>query len=440
MSIVDNLRVCMNILLHAEGAKTIERARAQESQTSMTHAPSTQNPTSASDVQPLSFVVRQRLRTRLVEQALRDDPHLDGILLLSHANVVWASGFDHSPSERPVGLYVPAEGQPTLFVPTLEIEHAEGVEGVEVLSYFEFPGTEHPVLWMHRQIMQRQERPTRIAVDQLDVSVMHQLHTQGADLVLSQAPSLVRGVKEPEELALIRAAAHYADACLTWILHHGGELIRSGANELTVLKGGVDHARAALDADLGHLFAVSQLHVVGTLHSGPRAALPHGRTSTRLPQAGEPVIAGIGAKVGGYHAESGATFAVSHLTKETEHCLAAADACRLAAIQATRVGATCVSVHEAAMAELEAAGLSEHIRHRIGHGMGVEGHEAPWLAPGDTTRLEANMVFSNEPGIYRPEVDGYRTIDSMIVTDSDAEIPSRFQSTVPWHERILRTN
>ena len=53
-----------------------------------------------------------------------------------------------------------------------------------------------------------------------------------------------------------------------------------------------------------------------------------------------------------------------------------------------------------------AADLGDAIRHRIGHGMGVEGHEAPWLAPGDLTPVAPGMVFSNEPGVYRPGRDG----------------------------------
>lgn len=392
-----------------------------------------------SDAAPLGPDVRQRLRARLRAEVGRDDPTVDGILLLGYANVVWASGFDHSPSERPVGYYLPLDGTPTLYVPFLEAEHAEAVEGAQLETYPEFPGEEHPALWMQRRIAARHERPRRWAVDQLDGRLWQTAVAAGHDLVFSDAAERTRGVKEPEELALIRAAARYADACLEWILEHGGAVVAGGGSELDLLRGGVDAARGALDRELGERFPVSQLHVVGTVHSGPRAALPHGRTGPRVPRPGEPVIAGIGAKVGGYHAESGATFVVDAPDADTAHCLAAADACRRAAIDTARPGATCVSVHEAAMAALADAGLSPHVRHRIGHGMGVEGHEAPWLAPGDVTILQAGMVYSNEPGIYRPGTDGYRTIDSMIVRDGDAELASRFQSTVPWDQRVLRT-
>jgi Xaa-Pro aminopeptidase len=94
-------------------------------------------------------------------------------------------------------------------------------------------------------------------------------------------------------------------------------------------------------------------------------------------------------------------------------------------------------VNVAGLDRLRAAGLGEFIRHRVGHAMGVQGHEGPWLAPGDATPVAVGMVFSNEPGIYRPGIDGYRTIDSMIVGDTGALIPSTFQARVPWAARVL---
>ena len=116
---------------------------------------------------------------------------------------------------------------------------------------------------------------------------------------------------------------------------------------------------------------------------------------------------------------------------------AEADAANAAARDACAAGLTCAQVDAAAMAPLHAAGLGAHIRHRIGHGMGLQGHEAPWLARGDATPVAPGMVFSSEPGVYRPGIDGYRTIDTMIVTDTGVTVPSRFQSDVPAAARTI---
>ena len=72
-------------------------------------------------------------------------------------------------------------------------------------------------------------------------------------------------------------------------------------------------------------------------------------------------------------------------------------------------------------------------------GMGFEGHEAPWLSPGDKTVLKENMVFSNEPGVYRPNIDGYRTISSMIVGKSSGkQIPNFLDKSID--NRIINLN
>lgn len=386
---------------------------------------------------PLGPEVRRTFRNRLLDALQRTTEPPDGLLLLDHANVVWASGFDHSPSERPVGLYLSVDADPVLFVPRLEADHADAVSGVDVEAYEEFPGYRHPVRWMFDRIADRSPRSQRYGVDVLEARVHAALRADGRDVEPCDAVTAVRSVKEPEELNLIRAAASYADRCLHWIEQHGGETVASGGSELDILQGGVRAARRAMDEELGVSFPATQLHVVGTVHTGSRAALPHGRTGHRTPTAGEVLIAGIGANVGGYHAESGATFVLAMMSDEQARILEAADAARAAAIDATVPGASCQSVHDAAMAVVADAGLEAHVRHRIGHGMGVEGHEAPWLAPGDVTAIGARMVFSNEPGIYRPGIDGYRTIESMIVHDDGVELPSRFQSVVPWVRRVL---
>jgi Xaa-Pro aminopeptidase len=106
-------------------------------------------------------------------------------------------------------------------------------------------------------------------------------------------------------------------------------------------------------------------------------------------------------------------------------------------VHALEAGLGCAEVNEAALGVLRDAGFGDAIRHRIGHGMGVEGHEAPWLAPGDDTPAGEGMVFSCEPGIYRPEVDGWRTIETLIVGPGSVHVASTFQSDHSIEERVL---
>jgi Xaa-Pro aminopeptidase len=117
--------------------------------------------------------------------------------------------------------------------------------------------------------------------------------------------------------------------------------------------------------------------------------------------------------------------------------MTAMQACNDAAVAACASRKTCTAANDAALNALKDAGLGTAIRHRIGHGMGLEGHEAPWLSPGDPTQIQTNMVFSNEPGVYRPDIDGYRTINTMIVTETGVDIPSRFQTDTPINARVI---
>lgn len=380
-------------------------------------------------IAPLGHDFRLRVQERL--RAAVAARGLDGMLLLSPANVFYACGFNFCVNERPIGLWVGA-GKPVLFIPHLELENAEPIQGVEVRIYDEFPGHKHPVLWMAEEAKAR-----RIAVDVLDARLLEPLEAVLDRLDLTDLAAPLRYVKTEAELALTRAAAGYADLCLRRLLEAGGDIIRQGGSELDIYADCTGFALSALKRDHGAAFEGTKLGITASVHSGPRAALPHGATSSRRPQFGETIVSGIGCSLGGYHAESGITLIVGEMDAGQRAVMQAMQRCDEAAAAALVPGAACRSVNEAALDALRAAGLGEAIRHRIGHGMGVEGHEAPWLAPGDDTRVEPGMVFSSEPGVYRPGRDGYRTINTMIVHAGGVEIPSRFQADHPIDNRVI---
>jgi Xaa-Pro dipeptidase len=372
-----------------------------------------------------------RARVAAVQHAL-EARGLDGLLCLEPLDVVYLSGFFHATNERPVGCFVPLHGEPSLLVPLLESEHASEGWISRVETYREFPGRRHPVAWMVERC-----GAARLGVDALDVRLARALAEAGRTLTPCEVVERLRWRKSPAELALARAAARYADRCLEHVSARAGAIVAAGGSERDILAAALRATEEELRAALGDAFDGSPTRVVGTVHSGPRAALPHGHTSARRPQRGDVLIAGIGVAVGGYHAESGATFTFGPPTEDQRRCLAAAAACDQAARDACRPGATGEAVDAAAADVIRAAGLEASIRHRIGHGMGLGGHESPYLAPGGTEAIEAGMVFSNEPGIYRPGVDGYRTINTLIVHADGVEVASRFQATHPVEARVL---
>jgi len=381
-------------------------------------------------LKPLPSSFYDNVRQRLRERAQGD--RLDGLLLLGAGNVGYATGWHFSVNERPMGLWLPVDGAALLLVPHLELENAMEVPGVEVRTYDEFPGERPPVLWMIEEAGAKQ-----IAVDRLDANLLAPARASLTRLDLVDHAKPERAVKDGAELGLIREAARFADMVLERLLGMGGDIIQQGGTEEDLLEDCTGHVRKLLSATHGEAFQGTQTRITASVHSGSRAALPHGSVTARRPLPGDPIVAGIGCSLGGYHAESGATLVLGEIRPEQRRVMEAMAEAGAATVHALERGWTCSKVNEAALAPIRGAGLADSIRHRIGHGMGVEGHEAPWLAPGDHTPTAPGMVFSCEPGVYRPGLDGWRTIDTLVVGHEMVELASRFQTRHPLETRTL---
>jgi Xaa-Pro aminopeptidase len=357
---------------------------------------------------------------------------LTGLLLLHAPNLMWATGFFHIPNERPLGLYIPAHGEPLFLAPLLEKENTEDTWVGAVRCYEEYPGDVPAEIWMMDQIPD-----DAVAVDSGSHTAFAQMRSRKPHLVLDDTVQRMRYLKSPEEIALTRQAAAYADYGLEVARAAVAAGLRDGITELDVVKVVQAETVARMRAELQDLVNFYRGAVALTAHTGARGALPHGHSGPHRIEQGHTLIVGIGVKVGGYHAESGCTFVVGEPTAGQLRCLEATWACDEAAFGALRPGNTCRAVNAAGWEVLRAAGYGDCIRHRIGHGMGVEGHEAPWLAPGDDTVLAPTMVFSNEPGVYRPGIDGYRIIDTMLVTPTGGERLSRYLTAHGPAHRVI---
>ena len=156
--------------------------------------------------------------------------------------------------------------------------------------------------------------------------------------------------------------------------------------------------------------------------SGARSALPHGRaTEARLPRRGFLTL-DFGIIHKGYCSDMTRTV---HFGKPRANERAAYEAvleAQQAAVEAVAAGVRCGDVDEAARSVLRRAGLAEAFSHSTGHGVGIEIHEPPRIASGQTTRLEAGMVVTIEPGVYLPVQFGIRIEDMVAVTRTGGEI------------------
>jgi Xaa-Pro aminopeptidase len=159
---------------------------------------------------------------------------------------------------------------------------------------------------------------------------------------------------------------------------------------------------------------------------GPNAALPHSRPTDRELRPGETVVVDAGALVDGYCADCTRTFATGPLPDTLTAAYEATLEGQLAGLEAVRSGVTGIDADAAARDRIEAAGLGEKFGHGLGHGVGLEVHEAPRLSRESTDTLAAGNVVTVEPGVYLEGLGGIRIEDLVIVTDGDPEVLTSF--------------
>jgi Xaa-Pro dipeptidase len=353
---------------------------------------------------------------------------LDGLFLLNHHQIYYLVGFFHYPTERPVALFIPRHGEPTLFVPKLEESYVhEGAWAPDVQVYFEFPGTVHPLDWMMESLGAHDFGSRRIGYESsLGVATFARLAKGLPDATWTDASDIVGGmrlVKEPAEIALMRKAAFYSD----WMLGEGVRMVRSGTrySEIEIEQAMVSGVITKMQRELDPVVAVPGL-AGAIVCSGPRSAFPHGLPTSRRIAPGENLILSVACFVGGYFAESERTFILGNPSTEQQHRYETDRLAQEIGFQGLVAGARCGDINKRCLDSIRGSGLGEFILHRQGHGIGIQNHEPPWIEDGDNTILAPGMLVSCEPGIYCVGQGGYRISDSALVTENAPERLTQF--------------
>jgi Xaa-Pro aminopeptidase len=330
---------------------------------------------------------------------------LDAVLLTPGPDLRYVTGYDAKQLERLTCLVVPAQGDPTLFVPRLELPAAQaspaGSLGLEIVPWEEMADPFAMVAGVLGNVsaVGLSDRMWALFVLRFrDV-------LPGARLALaSGALRPLRIRKTPAEVAALREAGEAIDRVHAQV----PGWLRAGRTEREV---GTDITEAILAA--GH--ATVDFVIVA---SGPNAASPHHEVSDRVLEPGDAVVVDIGgAMPSGYCSDSTRTYAIGEPPAEfTAYYKVLYDA-QEAACAAVRPGVTAESVDAAAREPITAAGYGEAFFHRTGHGIGLETHEDPYIVAGNGEVLEPGMAFSVEPGIY-PGPHGAR-IEDIVVCAAD---------------------
>jgi Xaa-Pro aminopeptidase len=221
----------------------------------------------------------------------------------------------------------------------------------------------------------------------------------------------LRAIKDEREIELLRQACAVADQALAELAAEGA--LRPGRTELAVGRE-LDARMLALGAE-----APSFETIVAT---GANSAIPHHRPDTTELRAGDFLKLDFGATVDGYHSDMTRTLVLGEPAdwqREIYGLVAAAQAAGRAALA---VGADVVAVDKAARDVIADAGHGDHFTHGLGHGVGLEIHEAPGIGPLGAGTLAAGMAVTVEPGVYLPGHGGVRIEDTLVVTDDVPEL------------------
>lgn len=377
---------------------------------------------------------RSRLRSILEARGL------DAYAVFHPIRIAYLTGFFHQITERPVVLILTPDGRQAMLVPKLEQEHVTSIPGMDIVAtYPEYPtgGTVHPMrrlgdlldeLGMNRSRL-------RIGYDHdgpLDMNgyrgplfsnaVADGVRTKPAREMIDD----LRAVKSEAEIALIAESCRWAD-----VAHRRmHDAIAVGRNELEIAHEASFKASLEMLATLGSDYQAPSrsffqpwcgLPAMVYLISGARTALPHGLPNASGIQPGDLLVTYAGTDVGGYQSELERTMIVGEPSARVRESFGIMLQLQSLAFEAVQPGRPLGDV-EAEIADAFAAlGVSEAQRHHTGHGLGLEGHEAPFIDLGDATIVREGMVFTIEPGVYIPGFAGFRHSDTVVVRAAGAE-------------------
>jgi Xaa-Pro aminopeptidase len=352
-------------------------------------------------------------------RAIVDGQSLDALLVGVGPDLDYLTGYRAMPLERLTMLAVVAGREPVLIVPRLEEPAAKaGLRtDVAITTWMETDDPHAIVAGLVRESGGPDAGGGSIAVsDRLwSLHLLRlQAHLHGATWrSATTALRELRVVKDADEIELLRLAGAAADRVVEQIA--AGPLV--GRTEADV----ADEVRRRLAAE-GH--EEPEFAIVA---SGPNSASPHHEASDRVIQAGEPIVLDIGGALGGYHSDTTRTLWVTGGDEQRgpdeafRHLFAVLFAAQEAASRAVRPGIAAEALDRAARDVIEGEGYGEAFFHRTGHGIGLEGHEEPYLVAGNDEPIQPGMAFSIEPGIYLAGRYGAR-IEDIVVCGSDGPI------------------
>lgn len=359
------------------------------------------------------------------------EKEFDVYLITNGVSIFYFSNFYHMVTERPAALLVEPDGKPTFMGPVIEEDHLREQTSIvgDCLTYLDYPGETHSMVKFAEWMKELGHGKSRIGTDN-PAGAGGTSGYQGPALsgLLSDAELVkddrfvwdMRLIKGEEELEAMRFSAVWGNLVHTYLQ----EYARPGLYDVELKLMAMLEATSVMKKALGNKYTTVRGTPVSTGirgQVGPHSAIPHSIDYNRPIKEGDILITGGNADICGYHSELERTLIVGKPTAKMEKMFNVMCKAQEAAADALRPGNTCADVDKAANKVFKDAGYWDLVRHHTGHGVGLQGHEPPYLDQGNDRVLEPGMVVSLEPGIYELGFAGFRHSDTLAVTEGDAE-------------------
>lgn len=347
-------------------------------------------------LKPGAFRERQaRLRAEAKSRGL------DALFLTPSTNLAYSANLATGRSERLTALLLFAGGPAVLVTPSFEeANHKRTAVVDEVRTWQE---DEDPIALAGRLLSGKKTLGVEGSTSYGTVTAL-----SGATAARIEDATAVfdalRMIKSEEEQAFIREAARRTNIAIDGT----HKRMRAGMSESEVAK--------ILEEEFGK----QGVRGGGLVQFGPSSAFPHGGPAERKLAKGDSVLIDCGCKVRGYSSDITRTVSFGPPSDEFRKVYATVDRAQMAGIEALKAGAAGEDVDRAARRVIEDAGYGKYFTHRLGHGLGMDGHEQPYLVRGNRKPLAAGNVETIEPGIYIPDHFGVRIEDDYAVQQTGA--------------------
>jgi Xaa-Pro aminopeptidase len=365
---------------------------------------------------------------KLLEKVNADD--LRGVVLFDSHYILYYTGFAFVPTERPIAFVMSSSGERALFVPRLEVEHAQSNSLIQrVEHYLEYPYDPHPMSIMN-EILLDMGISGQIGADHDGYPwILGYRGPDLSDLMVSEIRKLTgfiedqMMIKSEAELALIRESVKWGHLAHVLLQRY----TKAGATETEVSQRASQEANQVMLDTIGPIYRAQSPFSDGAGAGyrgqiGRNAAIPHALANNIIFMEGDILVTGAGAPVWGYNSELERTMVIGPASDDQKRMFDHMVALQDIAIAEIKPGVRCSEIDTAVRAYYDANNLMDHWKHHVGHAIGLRYHEAPFLDIGDDTEIKPGMVFTVEPGLYSPELGGFRHSDTVAVTEDGNEI------------------